>query len=89
VSLSSGKIVPNNVPDKYRERLINFIKHVGGVFATMYYKPLRARIVDPGNFITMYIVNLENGEICLPKKSARVEILGNLTFDEFFNRNDI
>ena len=31
--------VPNNVPDEYKEKLIRFIEHVGGVLATMYYKP--------------------------------------------------
>jgi len=89
VSLSSSNIVPNNVPDKYKEKLIKFIKYVGGVFATMYYKPLRTRIVTPENFITMYIVNLENGEICVPKTGVRIGIKGNLMLDEFFSRSTI
>ncbi len=75
--------VPNNVPDKFKEKLIQFIETTGGVFGVIYYKPLRARIVDPENFTTMYLVNLENGEICVPRKSVRKTLEGNLTLDNF------
>ena len=40
--------------------------------------------MDPDNFTTMYIVNLENGEICVPRKGVRVTPAGNLTLDNFF-----
>ena len=80
----TDKIVPNNIPKKYEVKLIRFIETVGGIFATLYYKPLRARIVDPDNFTTLYIVNLENGEICVPRKGVRVTPAGNLTLDNFF-----
>jgi hypothetical protein len=76
-------IVPNNVPKKYKEKLIRFIETSGGTFASLYYKPLRARIVNPGNFTTMYVVNLENGEICVPRKGIRMTPAGNLTLDKF------
>jgi len=79
-----AKIVPNNVPEKYKEKLIRFIETTGGIFATLYYKPLRARIVDPGNFKTTYIVNLENGEISIPQKGVRMTPAGKLTLDNFF-----
>jgi len=69
VSLSSSNIVPNNVPDKYKEKLIKFIKYVGGVFATMYYKPLRTRIVTPENFITMYIILKMERSVCRKRVS--------------------
>ncbi len=82
--MSSNKIVPNNVPKKYRDKLIRFMETVGGIFATLYYKPLRARIVDPDNFTTMYIVNLENGEICVPRKGNCQTLGGNVTLDNFF-----
>jgi len=71
------------VPDKYKEKLTCFIKIAGGVFGTMYYKPLRARIVYPENFTTMCIVNLENGKICIPKKGVQTTIEGNMTLDNF------
>jgi hypothetical protein len=77
------KIIPNNVPDRYKEKLIRFIETTGGVFGSMYYKPLRARIVDPGIFTTMYVVNLDNGEICVPRKGVRMTSAGNLTLDNF------
>jgi len=82
--MSRERIVPNNVPEKYREKLIRFIETTGGIFARLYYKPLRARIVDPGNFTTMYVVDLENGEICIPRKGVRMMPAGNLTLDNFF-----
>ena len=69
MSLSSSNIVPNNVPDKYKEKLIKFIKYVGGVFATMYYKPLRTRIVTPENFITMYIILKMERSVCRKRVS--------------------
>jgi hypothetical protein len=74
--------VPNNVPEKYRAKLIRFIKHTGGRFGCMYYKPLRARIVDPEKFTTTYVVNLENGEICVPRKGKRQTLGGNVTLDK-------
>ena len=77
-------IVPNNVPKKYRADLIRFIETTGGRFANLYYKPLRARIVDPEKFTTIFMVNLENGEICVPRKGKRVMPNGNLTLDQFF-----
>ena len=82
--MSRERIVPNNVPEKYKEKLIRFIETTGGIFATLYYKPLRARIVDPGNFKTTYIVNLENGEIGIPQKGVRMTPAGKLTLDNFF-----
>ena len=82
--------VPNNVPEKYRAKLISFIQSTGGRFGCMYYKPLRARIVDPEKFTTTYVVNLENGEICVPRKGKRQILGGNATLDnvsgEFTNR---
>ena len=81
----TDKILPNNIPKKYEVKLIRFIETVGGIFASLYYKPLRARIVDTDNFNTMYIVNLENGEICIPRKGKRVMPNGNLTLDKFFD----
>jgi hypothetical protein len=77
--------VPNNVPDKYKKKLVRFIEHAGGVFGAMYYNPLRARIVNPDNFTTMYIVNLENGKICVPRKGVPLGITGNLTLDGFLS----
>ena len=82
--VSNDNAVPNNVPEKYKEKLILFIETTGGVFAAMYYKPLRARIVDPDKFTTTYVVNLENGEICVPRKGIRMTPAGNLTLDDFF-----
>ena len=76
-------IAPNNVPKKYRAKLIRFIEFTGGRFGCMYYKPLRARIVDPTNFTTTFVVNLENGEICIPRKGKRQTLGGNLTLDNF------
>ena len=73
--------VPNNVPKKYRAKLISFIQSTGGRFGCMYYKPLRARIVDPEKFTTTYVVNLENGEICVPRKGKRQTLGGNATLD--------
>ena len=81
-------MVPNNVPDHYKEKLTIFIRYIGGIFGTMYYKPLRARIVDPVKVITLFIVNLENGEICVPKKGVRYGIGGNLTLDGFFEKRE-
>lgn len=84
--------VPNNVPKKYRAKLISFIQSTGGRFGCMYYKPLRARIVDPEKFTTTYVVNLENGEICVPRKGKRQTLGGNATLDnvsgEFTNSID-
>jgi hypothetical protein len=81
-------IIPNNVPEKYKEKLIRFIETTGGTFASLYYKPLRARIVDPDNFTTTYVVNLENGEICVPRKGIRMTPAGNLTLEFFFKFGD-
>jgi hypothetical protein len=80
----NDKIIPNNVPKKYKEKLIRFIETTGGTFALLYYKPLRARIVDPDNFTTTYVVNLENGEICVPRKGNCQTLGGNVTLDNFF-----
>ena len=80
------KIVPDNVPEKYRENLIKFIEVTGGRFGCMYYKPLRARIVDPQHYKTSFVVNLENGEICVPKRGIRMTPEGNLTLDKFFHK---
>ena len=77
-------IAPNNVPKKYRDKLIRFMEATGGRFGCMYYKPLRARIVDPANFTTTFVVNLENGEICIPRKGKRQTLGGNVTLDNFF-----
>ena len=82
--MSTDKLIPNSVPDKYKDKLIRFIETTGGIFGVMYYKPLRARIVDPGNFTTMYIVNLKNGEISQPRKGTLKTREGNLTLDNFF-----
>lgn len=76
------KTIPNNVPKKYKDKLIRFIKITGGVFGKMYYKPLKARIVDPDNFTTMYIVNLENGKIYVPRKINRMKLIGTLVIDD-------
>lgn len=81
------KIIPDNVPEKYKSKLIKFIEETGGRFGCMYYKPLRARIVDPQNFKTSFVVNLENGEICIPRKGVRMTPEGNLTLDRFFHDN--
>ena len=83
--MSSNKIVPNNVPKKYRAKLIRFVETTGGRFGCMYYKPLRARIVDPRTFQTTFVANLENGEICVPRKRKRQPPEGNLTLDKFFD----
>ncbi len=37
--MSSNKIVPNNVPKKYRAKLIRFMEITGGRFGCMYYNP--------------------------------------------------
>ena len=79
----SDKTVPENVPEKYRANLIKFIETTGGRFGCLYYKPLRARIVDAENFTTTFVVNLENGEICIPRKGKRQTPGGNLTLDQF------
>jgi hypothetical protein len=80
----NDKIIPNNVPKKYRANLIRFMETTGGRFGCMYYKPLRARIVDPEKFTTTYVVNLENGEICVPRKGNCQTLGGNVTLDNFF-----
>ena len=77
-------IIPNRVPKKYRANLIRFIETTGAKFGTLYYKPLRARIVDPVNYNTMFVVNLESGEICVPRKGKRQILDGSLTLDNFF-----
>lgn len=82
----TDKIVPGNVPKKYRATLIRFIETTGGRFGNLYYKPLRARIVEPGRFTTTFMVNLENGEICVPRKGKRQTPEGNLTLDKFFEK---
>ena len=82
--MSTDKLIPNSVPDKYKDKLIRFIETTGGIFACLYYKPLLARIVDPKSFTTMYIVNLENGEISQPRKGTLKTPEGNLTLDNFF-----
>lgn len=82
----SDKLIPDNVPKKYRAYLIRFIETTGGRFGTLYYKPLRARIVDPESFTTTFMVNLENGEICVPRKGKRQMPNGNLTLDQFFDK---
>jgi len=84
----TDKLVPDNVPKKYRASLIRFIETTCGKFGTLYYNPLRARIVDPDNFTTTFVVNLENGEICVPRKGKRVMPNGNLTLDKFFDSED-
>lgn len=71
--------VPDCVPEIYKEKLTRFIKGTGGVFWKMYYKPRQARIVDSDNLKTIYIVNLENGEIYVPKNIVRKEPIGNLS----------
>jgi hypothetical protein len=82
------EIVPNNVPEKYRANLIRFIETTGGRFGNLYYKPLRARIVDTDSFTTTFVINLENGEICVPRKGKRQTPEGNLTLDKFFDAKD-
>ena len=84
----ADKIIPNSVPKKYWANLIRFIEATGGRFASMLYKPLRVRIVDPENYTTTFVVNLENGEICVPRKGKRQTPEGNLTLDKFFDAKD-
>lgn len=84
----ADKIIPNNVPEKYRAKLNRFVETTGGRFGCMYYKPLRARIVDPRTFQTTFVVNLENGEICVPRKGIHQTPEGNLTLDKFFDTKD-
>ena len=78
-----GKVVPNNVPNRFKKKLELFIKKENGIFGTMYYKPLRARIVNPNNFVTMFIVNLENGRISPPKKGVKLKDKDYLTLDDY------
>lgn len=49
----------------------------------MYYKPLRARIVNPASFATMFIVNLENGKIYIPKKGIRQKDEDCISLDDY------
>ena len=76
--MKSDITVPNAVPSEFKKELLEFIQSVGGVFASFYYNPLRARIVDPDNFTTLYIVNLENGSIHIPRASKTSKPYGNL-----------
>ena len=69
--MCNRRSVPDCVPEIYKEKLISFIKRKGGVFWKMYYNPLQARVVDSDSFKTIYIVNLETGEICVPQNMVR------------------
>ena len=77
--------VPNSTPVKYKSKLINFIEHSGDAFGRLLYQPLRARIIDMKTYKTTYIVNLENGEICVHKRCNRMTPVGNLSTNGFLD----